>query len=185
MSNDQATLSKQPTENKCCSLLDGKTLAFLVLRGWLGVRALLAGIEKFSSSVKVQKPLIDPATGMEDPSGAMVEVTQKIYGMSHYKAVPQVLQDKFANEPLLPQLITAPFYTVLGPSLILLGLMLLAGLGTRVSLFLQGVLYTVLSVGLMLINQNDGVAWLGIHIGLVAMALVLADHNRLNLLKKW
>lgn len=184
MSNDQATLSKQTTSSSCC-LFEGKTLAFLLLRGWLGVRAVVAGIEKFSSSVKVQKPLIDPVTGMEDPSGAMVEVAQKIYGWSHYKAVPQALQDKFANEPLLPHLVTAPFYTVLGPALILLGLMLLVGIGTRISLFLQGVLYIVLSVGLMLINQNDGVAWLGIHTALVAMALILVDHNRFNLLKKW
>lgn len=186
-------LKETPTETaasqSCCAsktcLLSGNTLAFLVLRGWLGVRAVVAGIEKFSTSVKVQKPLIDPVTSMEDPSGAMVDVAQKIYGWSHYKPVAQTLQDKFANEPLLPGFLTAPFYTALGPALILLGLMLLAGIGTRISLFLQGLLYTMLSVGLMLIEQDQGVAWLGIHIALVALALTLVDHNRLALLKKW
>lgn len=167
------------------SLLAGKTLAFLVLRGWLGVRAVVAGIEKYSTTVKVQKPLIDSVTGMEDPSGAMVEMAQKSYGFGNYHAIPQVLHEKFAAEPLLPAAMTTPFYTVLGPALILLGLMLLAGIGTRISLFAQGLLYIMLSVGLMLINQNDGVAWLGIHAGLVAMALTLVDNNRLALLKKW
>jgi len=167
------------------SILSGRTLAFLILRGWLGIRALVTGLDKYSDSIKVQRPLMDPVTGMQDPSGAMVDVTQKVYGLANYHAVPRALQDKFATEPLLPSLLTNSFYAILGPALILLGLTLLLGIGTRISLFLQGILYIFLTVGLMLINQNDGVAWLGIHIGLVAMALVLADNNRLALLKKW
>jgi len=167
------------------TLLNGQTLAFLVLRGWLGIRALITGIGKYSESIKVQKPLMDPVTGMQDPSGAMVDVTEKVYGLAKYHAVPQVLQDKFAVEPLLPSILTKPFYAILGPALIILGLTLLLGLGTRISLFLQGLLYIALTIGLMLIDQNEGVAWLGIHIGLVAMALVLVDHNRFTLLKKW
>ncbi len=167
------------------SLLNGQTLAFLILRGWLGIRALIAGIDKYSESVKVQKPLMDPVTGMQDPSGAMVDVIQKVYGLHRYHAVPQVLQDKFALEPLLPSFLLKPFYALLGPSLIILGITLLLGLCTRISLALQGVLYIALTIGLMLINQNDGATFLGIHIVLVAMALVLVDNNRLTLLKKW
>ena len=165
--------------------MNGQTLAFLVLRGWLGIRALIAGIDKYSESVKVQKPLMDPVTGMQDPSGAMVDVIQKVYGLHRYHAVPQVLQDKFALEPLLPGFLLKPFYAILGPSLIILGITLLLGLFTRISLFLQGILYIVLTIGLMLINQNDGATFLGIHIVLVAMALALADNNRFALLKKW
>ena len=63
--------------------------------------------------------------------------------------------------------------------------MLLVGLGTRVSLFLQGLLYIGLTAGLILIKQDDGIAWLGIHVALVAFALILSQHNRLCLLKKW
>jgi thiosulfate dehydrogenase [quinone] large subunit len=167
------------------SLLNGQTLAFLLLRGWLGIRALIAGIDKYSESMKVQKPLMDPITGMQDPSGAMVDVIQKVYGMAKYHPVPQALQDKFALEPLLPSFFLKPFYTILGPALIILGVTLLLGICTRISLFLQGILYIALTVGLMLINQNDGVSWLGIHIALVALALCLADHNRLSLTRKW
>jgi len=47
------------------------------------------------------------------------------------------------------------------------------------------VIYIALSVGLILINQPDGIAWLGIHTALVAFALVLAKHNKFALLKKW
>jgi thiosulfate dehydrogenase [quinone] large subunit len=161
------------------------TLAFLVLRGWLAVRAILAGIEKFSAFKTIQKPFVDPTTGMEDPSGAMVEIKQKFYSLTNYSGVPQSLKDKFATEPMLPHAVTTPFYGVLGYALIALGLMLLLGVGTRISLFLQGILYIVLTAGLVLIKQDDGVAWLGVHVALVALALVLARHNRFTLLRKW
>jgi thiosulfate dehydrogenase [quinone] large subunit len=161
------------------------TLAFLVLRLWLGLRALLAGIEKYASYKTIQKPLIDPTTGMEDPSGAMVEVKMKFYAATNYSGIPVTLKDKFANEPLLPHFALHPFDVLLGPLLIATGAMLLLGLGTRLSLFLQGIIYTFLMVGLLLIGQQDGIAWLGIHAGLVALALMLAKHNRLSLLRKW
>jgi thiosulfate dehydrogenase [quinone] large subunit len=63
--------------------------------------------------------------------------------------------------------------------------MLLIGLGTRLSLVAQGLLFIALTVGLVLINQDDGVAWLGIHIGLVAAAFLLVQHNRFAVLNKW
>jgi thiosulfate dehydrogenase (quinone) large subunit len=161
------------------------TLAFLILRGWLSLRAILTGIEKFSAYQTTQKPFIDPVTGMADPSGAMIEVKQKFYALTNYSAIPQSLKDKFALEPMLPGLATRPFYTVLGWTLIGLGLMLLFGIGTRLSLFLQGLLYIGLTAGLILIKQDDGVAWLGIHIALIALALTLAKHNRFKLINRW
>src|SRR5882757_36118 len=86
------------------------TLAFLILRGWLAVRAILTGIEKFSAFKTIQKPFVDPTTGMEDPSGAMVEIKQKFYSLTNYSGVPQSLRDKFATEPMLPHAATTPFY---------------------------------------------------------------------------
>jgi thiosulfate dehydrogenase [quinone] large subunit len=77
------------------------------------------------------------------------------------------------------------FDRMLGPAFILTGIMLLVGLGTRLSLLAQALLFIALTVGLVLIDQNDGVAWLGIHIGLVAGALLLAEHNRFAVLKRW
>lgn len=161
------------------------TLAFLVLRGWLALRAILTGIEKFSTYQIIQKPLIDPVTGMEDPSGAMLDVKMKIYSLTNYAGIPDSLKDKFANEPMLPAFSMAAFNNLLGPALIVTGLMLLLGLGTRLSLFLQGLIYIALTAGLILLRQDDGISWLGVHIALVAFALVLAKHNKFTLLKKW
>jgi thiosulfate dehydrogenase [quinone] large subunit len=158
----------------------GPTLAFLSLRLWLGLRALIAGVEKFSARVTIQEPLLG-ADGAPDPSGAIVEIEKKVYGLSHYHALPDTLTTKFAEEPLLPALLTRPFFAALGPVLLLLGLLLLFGIATRWTLFAMGALYTVLTIGLMLIGQDAGVSWLAVHIGLVALALTLADQNRLTL----
>ena len=153
------------------------TLAFLLLRGWLGLRALLAGVEKYGAYKTIQQPLLDPATGKPDASGAVVEFKVKFYSLANYSGIPATLQAKFDHEALLPHFATTASNTLLGPALI--------GLRTRLSLFVQGVIYIALSVGLILINQPDGIAYLGIHIALVAFALMLARYNKLALLKKW
>jgi thiosulfate dehydrogenase [quinone] large subunit len=161
------------------------TLAFLVLRGWLAARAILTGIEKFGVYQVVQKPLVDPVTGMDDPSGAMVDVKIKTYALTNYSGIPPVFKDKFANEPLMPHSLLGLFEHLLGPVLIAAGLMLLLGIGTRLSLFVQGIIYIMLTVGFILIRQDDGISWLGIHVALVALALMLAKYNKFAILKKW
>ena len=158
----------------------GLTYAFWSLRLWLGLRTLLAGLEKFSGVINVQQPLLDQ-NGTPDSSGAVVEVAKKVYGFGHYQAIPDTLQDKFAGEPLLPGFLTTPFYAVLGYLLILLGLALLLGIRTREALLGMGLLYCVLTVGLILIGQEQGVALLGIHVLMVVAALVLAPYNRWTL----
>ncbi|PTY06920.1 hypothetical protein DB347_09985 [Opitutaceae bacterium EW11] len=158
----------------------GSTLGFLVLRAWLGIRALVTGIEKFSDVRTVQQPLLDEA-GKPDPSGAVVEIQQKFYSFHSYRAIPDALRDKFAQEPLLPSFLTSPFYAALGWALILLGITLLLGLWTRISLAVMGAIYVALTVGLILIKQDAGVAWLAIHIALIAYALQLSKHNRFAL----
>jgi thiosulfate dehydrogenase [quinone] large subunit len=177
-------IDSKETKDSGCSSCD-YSLAFLLLRLWLAVRAILAGVEKYGAYQTIQKPLIDPTTGQPDPSGVLVNVDVKYYAATNYSGVPASLKDRFANEPLLPHPALTAFDHLLGPVFIITGVMLLIGLGTRLSLFVQGLLYLALTVGLVLINQPDGIAYLGIHVGLVAFALMLAKHNKLALLKKW
>jgi thiosulfate dehydrogenase [quinone] large subunit len=174
--------TENKTERECqCDY----SLAFIILRLWLGIRAILAGIEKFGAYQTIQKPLIDPMTGQPDPSGVLQNVNVKFYAFTNYTGVPTSFKERFTNEPLLPNFTLSLFNHLLGPALIITGAMLLLGLGTRLSLFVQGLIYTALTIGLILIQQQDGVAWLGIHIALVAFALMLARHNKFALLKKW
>ena len=166
----------------CCNR--DYTLAFLLLRVWLALRAILAGLEKYGAYKTIQQPLLD-ANGQPDASGAVVEFKVKFYSLANYSGIPASLKSKFDHEALLPQFATSAFNTLLGPTLILTGVLLLIGLGTRFSLFVQGLIYIMLTVGLILINQPDGIAWLGIHVALIAFALMLAKYNKLALLKKW
>jgi thiosulfate dehydrogenase [quinone] large subunit len=161
------------------------TFAFWALRLWLGVRALFVGIQKFAAYKSVAMPLIDPSTGQPDASGVMINVNVKSYALANYAGIPVGLRDKFAHEPLFPKFALVLFDRMIGPVFILTGIMLIIGLGTRLSLLAQALLFIALTVGLVLIDQNDGVAYLGIHILLVAAAFLLAQHNRFVVLKKW
>jgi thiosulfate dehydrogenase [quinone] large subunit len=161
------------------------TFAFWALRLWLGMRALFVGIEKFGAYHAVSMPVIDPTTGQPDASGVMINVNIKSYALSSYSGIPASMVDKFAHEPLLPKFALTAFDYMLGPAFILTGIMLIIGLGTRISLLAQGLLFVALTVGLVLIRQDDGVAFLGIHIALVALAFLLVKYNRFTVLKKW
>jgi thiosulfate dehydrogenase [quinone] large subunit len=172
------------TQNGCGLEAYASSCAFLLLRLWLALRAIATGLDKFAGKVSEQKPLLDEF-GQPDINGAMVTVERKIYGLKYYQGIPSALASKFAGEPLLPGFLMKPYVASLGYVLIASGLMLLFGLATRTSLFIQGLIYISLSFGLILINESGGVAWLGIHLLLVVAALVLARHNRFALVSRW
>lgn len=159
----------------------GEALGFFCIRIWLGLRALLAGVEKFSGTKEVERTVINEFTELEET----VTETVKVYGVEHYQAIPESLEAQFAAEPLLPGFLTSPFYAVLGYLLIVLGMTTLLGVCLRTTLMLTALVYTLLTVGLILINQSGGVAWLGIHVGLAAIALMLVKHQRLALVPKF
>jgi len=182
---EDMTDSTEPVQDHGRKVRWDFTFAFLSLRLWLGVRALFVGIEKFSAYRAVAVPLIDPATGQPDASGVMVNVNVKSYALANYAGIPAALSDKFNHEPLFPKFVLVVFDKMLGPAFILTGIMLLIGLGTRLSLLAQAALFIALTVGLVLIDQDAGVAYLGIHIGLVAAAFLLVEHNRFAVLNKW
>jgi thiosulfate dehydrogenase [quinone] large subunit len=160
------------------------TFAFWTLRLWLGFRALIAGLEKYAGKSIEKVPLLDEF-GEPDISGAMVTLDTKAYGLSHYRALPPSLAADLAAEPLIPGWALSAYSAILGPALILLGLALLAGFASRITLFLMGLVYTSLTIGLILLKQDAGVAWLAIHIIMVVAALKLVEHNRLSILSKW
>ena len=160
------------------------TFAVWTIRIWIGVRTLIAGIEKYAGKVTEKQPLLDEF-GNPDINGAMVNVDKKVYGFSHYHALPDTLAAKLAAEPLIPHWALAVYSALLGPALVVLGVAILVGFAPRISLFLTGLLYTSLTFGLILLNESGGIAWLGIHVLMIALALKLAEHNKLTILSKW
>ena len=161
----------------------GATFAFLLFRLWLGTRSFATGIEKFAGIETRQTPLLDEF-GEEDISGAMVTVKAKVYGFEHYHGLPKPLFDKFAEEPLMPLWMLNLYSSILGYALILLGILLFTGALPRLTLFASGLLYTSLTVGLILLNESGGVAWLATHIIMIAAALLLVKYNKFSLYNK-
>lgn len=161
----------------------GLTLGMLTLRIWLAVRALQTGLEKFAGmSTGSKEVMLD---GAPNAYGLSEATASKAYALSNYQGVPGPLYEKFAGEPLIPGWGLDLYNIVLGPALLLLGITLLLGIATRFTLFAMGLLYTSLTFGLILIKQDAGVAWLGIHILMIVAALALAKYNRFAILKKW
>ncbi len=186
-----STETESCCSNRCPSHKLGLIYGALLLRLWLAMRAIQTGLEKYAgSSVSDQPVKID---GVANSQGLSASESVKEYAFSHYHGVPQGLLDKFKAEPFMRSY-TVMDYTIdplkiydliLGPTLLLLGITILLGIASRTSLFLLGLLYISLTWGLILIKQDDGVSWLGIHMILIVMALMLSGYNRCAILKKW
>ncbi|MEO0795273.1 MAG: hypothetical protein AAFX93_08935 [Verrucomicrobiota bacterium] len=157
----------------------GKHLSAMLLRIWLGMRAVQAGVEKFAGKDLTEVPSI--IDGKPNDSGLMEVVEVKVYSWNAYKGIPEALSGKFYREPLLPDFSLIIYNWILGPAFIILGMALLLGIASRLSLFAMGLLYTSLTFGLILLNQSSGIAWLGVHLFLIVMMLNLADYNRYEL----
>ena len=162
--------------DSCCDNL-GSTLGFLTLRIWLAMRAFISGLEKFAGTKTIEVPALDEF-GEPDLMRDMQQIEVKTYGFEHYSGVPEPLWNLFEKEPLLPGFLLYPYDWLLGPLLLVTGLFTLLGIFTRWTLFAMGLIYTSLTFGLVLLNESGGIAWLAIHIILIAMALTLANRNK-------
>lgn len=161
----------------------GFIFASLLLRLWLGVRALQTGIEKFAGSKMSDQPV--EVDGEIYDADLTATTTAKGYALDSYHGIPEALRETFEQEPLMMGWALKIYGVVLGPALIILGLTILLGIASRVSLLLLGLVYISLTWGLILIKQDAGVAWLGVHMIMIVMALAWANHNRFCILKKW
>lgn len=155
----------------------------LLLRIWLAVRAIQTGVEKFAGTKAADK--VVSIDGAENEYGLTAAGSVKNYALENYSGVPDALMSKFEAEPLMLKFALPLYDKILGPALLILGFTILLGIASRTSLFLLGLLYVSLTWGLILIKQDEGVSWLGVHMILIALALMLAEHNRFTILKKW
>jgi len=131
------------------------TAAFLILRLFLGLRALLAGLEKFESG--------------------------GIYSLANYAKNMDRMATGITGASFLPLWATRPFALSIGYVLLVLGAALLLGLKTRFALVLMGLVYVGLAFGLMAVQENEGVAWLAGYVLITAVTLVLSRHDRFAL----
>lgn len=174
-------MSDKNTSSNCDTDL-GAVFGFLVLRLWLGVRAFFTGIEKFAGQRASEVAVT--VDGEPNSYGLTASDSDKVYGFPHYHGVPEALYDSLASEPLIPGFALKLYDIALGPLLIISGLTLLLGFASRVSLAVQGAIYCSLTIGLILLKQDGGIAWLAIHVLLISVALFNIQHNRYQLGEK-
>jgi len=133
------------------------TAAFLLLRLFLGLRTLLAGIEKFEAGGS--------------------------YSFANYYVNMGRMAQGITGASFLPLWMTRGFAHSLGYVLILLGVALLLGVKTRTALILAGLVYVGLSFGLMAVQEGEGVAWLGMQISMIVGALLLVRYDRFAVMR--
>lgn len=183
------------------------TMAFWLLRFWLAARAIGTGLTKFIGKVngeianpeyeaKIKEAIADGLSRSE-AAELVTDVPEKISGtidvisISTYHGLPEkgpMTIETFSASPLMPSFMVGPYSAVLGYVLIALGLTVLLGICTRVSLFLMGLLYISLTWGFIILEPNmgpsaaAGIAYLGVHMLIIVAALFLADYNKFELL---
>lgn len=184
------------------------TMAFWLLRFWLAARAIGTGLTKFIGKAEatvdnptylaeIQKYMNDGLSKKEAIETIGNTVPQKVttvvdtLGFSFYHGLPEkgpMTVETFSASPLMPTFMVQPYAYVLGFALIGLGLTVLLGICTRISLFLMGLLYISLTWGFIILEPSmgpsaaAGIAYLGVHMVLIVAALFLADYNKFELL---
>jgi thiosulfate dehydrogenase [quinone] large subunit len=128
------------------------TAAFLILRLFLGLRTLIAGVEKFEAN--------------------------KSFSFSNYTENMTRMATGISNYSLIPLWAAKSFAMSLGFLLVFIGTAILLGIKTRAALFLGGLVYVGLGFGLMAVQEGEGVAWIGMQVLMFAFALTLVRHNR-------
>jgi thiosulfate dehydrogenase [quinone] large subunit len=128
------------------------TCAFLLLRLFLGLRTLIAGLEKFEAN--------------------------KSFSFSNYTENMTRMATGISNYSLIPLWAAKSFALSLGFLLVFVGAAILLGIKTRAALFLGGLVYVGLGFGLMSVQEGEGVAWIGMQVLMFSVALVYVRHNR-------
>jgi thiosulfate dehydrogenase (quinone) large subunit len=130
--------------------------AHVILRLWVGMRLLFAGLDKFREKGAVS------------------------FGFGNLEKNLKPINDlMLANTPL-PSFMVGPYFYVLSFALILSGIACLLGIATRISLFIGGLIFVSLSLGLMLLPDDNAAVTLGVQVGLAALALVTYKPNKLS-----
>ena len=160
-------------------------LGFFLLRLWIGLRLLIAGAQKFQGddgnlAFANLKANADKFSGLiKDHANVLHGVLNSFFGIfrnpEEGAATPGWVTN-FLNGSI------DFFAQWMGLPMVIVGVMLILGILPRISLFLAGLIFIFLSIGLMCLDQSDAwIAYLGIHIGLVGYALSMARYSKLNL----
>jgi thiosulfate dehydrogenase [quinone] large subunit len=135
--------------------LSPSSLAFLLIRSWLGMRLFFSGVMKCVSP-----------TGEFSLANGLA---------THLWIVPMF------DKSILPRWIVVPYAHSLMWFEFALGLALLLGIKPRTSLFLSALVFLTLAFGQLMLANYDKVDAIGLYVVVCAFGLLLSPHSRLDL----
>jgi hypothetical protein len=164
-------------EKKSCCFSNGflfsdLTWAMLLLRAWIGLRMLAAGIVKFKSI---------------SPDGAMTISLENYYGKEGEAGSGWV---NHAFEPFwkyggLPEDMARLYTSSLGWLMLLGGFLIFFGITNRLALIFGAAVMLSLSFGLFTLDDSQEIGYIAAQFGLFVAAIALAKHNRLMVFGKF
>lgn len=144
-----------------CSSSNRWDLAFanLLLRLWIGLRLVFAGLDKFRSGSGS-----DATFNLENYEKKMAAIAKLTY-----------------NNGFLPENLCNLYAKPLGYLLLIAGVWAVIGLFSRLGLFFAGLVFLSLGVGLATLPDDTEVLFIGVHILIVAAALATNQHSKFSL----
>ena len=154
----------------CC--FSDLTLAMLLLRAWIGLRMLAAGIVKFKSI---------------GPDGSMSINLENYYGKAGDATSGWI---NHAYKPFfeyggLPEPMAKLYTSSLGWLMLLGGFLIFFGITNRLALVFGAAVMLSLSFGLFTLDDSQEIGYIAAQFGLFVAAIALAKHNRLMVFGKF
>jgi thiosulfate dehydrogenase [quinone] large subunit len=133
--------------------------ANLILRLWVGLRLLMAGLDKFR------------------PKGTNIYD----FTMESLKANVTAPAKVMAENTFIPPMMVSMFFVGLAIALIVVGAWVIIGLFSRTALLFAGLIFVALSFGLMALPDDVEAVYRGIEVGVTGLALMTAGHSKISL----
>ena len=183
------TLSPPPLPEKsvCCPVLN-LTLAFLLLRLFMGMRLVLSAFEKMGYLVgkgtatfkeTMTFKALGEALSLKAWFGTSGLAENEGFGDGKMWPIAKAMLDN----SLLPAWMIKPFLICLPYAMLISGLLILLGLLNRAAWWVAGLIWFSLAFGQMLLPDEQTIQWLGLYVFVCALALTMVDHNRVRLTK--
>ncbi len=155
---DEIIADTQVRKNKCCDL--SIVFAHLLLRLWVALRLIMAGIDKFRAG---------------DGSGGVS------FNMENYHLKSARIAKLMSDNSFLPASMCEQYANAIGFILLGVGIWVAIGLFTNLSLLFAG--FTVLSLGfgLAALPDDTEVVFIGVHVLIIAAALATSKARYLSL----
>ena len=172
-------MSNNANSSHSASHCIGLAFGALLLRVWIGMRLLFAGLEKWKS--KVTEDVTEKITAADGTiTEEIIQKTFWKYDVGNTEVYTENMgriTSAMNNDSPLRFWMIEQFGGVLGWMLLIVGAWVLIGLCSRTALIAAGFVFISLTFGLATIGADPEIVERGIEIGLVVAALALARYQ--------